>query len=109
MLPCGMLPCCTLRRSNRASDRAADVPQTGTTCVAELTTQAPDQQRILQPKPAAGELKSLERSKSLLEASAKRLAQSDREPKFSGDGAEGDAPLAFLKLYMAALRDGNIE
>ena len=99
-----LFSCCQPRkRSEAASPTAVGV-------AAELTTSRAAEQRILRPKAAVGDaVAALSKapSRSLLEASARRLAQSDTVQHNSEAGDPGDVPMRFLGLYMAAVRDGN--
>ena len=113
--------CCTRRRDRIAPAAAAAEPAAaaaaGTAPELAGTPRAGDA-RILKPK--GGEMGAAQLSKapsrSLLEASQKRLAQStaaaaaaaQAEAAAAGAGSS-EVPLAFLKLYMAAIKDGNIK
>ena len=98
-----LFSCCQPRKRSEAA-----APTVGV--AAELTTSRAAEQRILRPKAAVGDaVAALSKvpSRSLLEASARRLAQSDTVQHNSEAGDPGDVPMRFLGLYMAAVRDGN--
>ncbi|GAB4818713.1 hypothetical protein N2152v2_005759 [Parachlorella kessleri] len=104
-----LFSCCQPRkRSEAAAPTAQSVG-----VAADLTTSRAAEQRILRPKPAVGDaVAALSKvpSRSLLEASARRLAQSDTMQHSSQAAEAGDTrdvPMRFLGLYMAAVRDGN--
>jgi hypothetical protein len=106
-----LLLCCQPRRREGQADAAA---QLHAGCGAELTaTRAAADQRILRPKSGVEAQAVLTRcpSRSLLEASARRLAlrECEQSKDATGAGVEDaeEVPLTFIKLYMAAIRDGN--